>query len=123
MLLLKIPLLTAQEIALSCGQITSSARLGLPHSGAIGKRSEAVGAEAAASLISAMGSAGADVRLSDQLLIYMSLARGVSIIKTSAITEHMRNNALLISQFTGKAFEIDEKSNIIKVDGIGVVRR
>ncbi|MEW6328738.1 MAG: RNA 3'-terminal phosphate cyclase [Candidatus Micrarchaeota archaeon] len=97
--------------------------LGTSSLGAIGKRAEKVGEEAANELKKEMGSAAlVDKHCGDQLLIYMALARGYSSVRVSEITAHMRTNVGLIEQMAGVMFDIDEKERKISIEGAGIVR-
>jgi RNA 3'-phosphate cyclase len=79
--------------------------------GAKGKKSEAVGSEAAQALLSQMKSnASVDSWLADQLLPYMAIA-GKSSISTSEVTKHSLANIYVIEKFLGKCFSVD--GNII----------
>ncbi len=62
-----------------------------------------------------------DIHLSDQLLLYMALAEGMSRISTPAITEHARTNASIIERFLPIRFEFSERahSRVVKVEGVG----
>ncbi len=100
-----------------------NAVLGASSLGAIGKRAEKVGEEAANELKKEMGSTAlVDKHMGDQLLVYMALARGYSSICVSEITAHMRTNVGLIEQMAGVMFDIDEKEKKISVEGAGVTR-
>jgi RNA 3'-terminal phosphate cyclase (ATP) len=76
--------------------------LGFSALGERGKRAEAVGAEAASSLLDFIATGSAvEERLADQLLIYMSLAAlrgGVSRMSVSRVTGHLLTNAWVIRQ-------------------------
>ncbi|XP_030378149.1 RNA 3'-terminal phosphate cyclase [Scaptodrosophila lebanonensis] len=63
-----------------------------------------------------------DGHLQDQLIIYMALASGRSIIKTSAVTKHTRTAMYVAETMTGVKFETtyDESGQaLISCDGIG----
>lgn len=102
---------------------SSGAVLGASALGAIGKRAEQVGEEAAKALLAEIASGAAvDSHLADQLLIYMALAGGRSEISVSRITEHARTNAWLLEHFIKRRFEIEErpdKTARIAIDGVG----
>ncbi|MFH1182193.1 MAG: RNA 3'-terminal phosphate cyclase [Candidatus Woesearchaeota archaeon] len=81
--------------------------LGADCLGERGKRSEAVGSEAARNLLAQIKSkASADLYLADQLLPYMAVA-GKSSIKASEITKHALANIYVIEKFLGKCFSVD----------------
>jgi RNA 3'-terminal phosphate cyclase (ATP) len=77
--------------------------------GAIGKKAETVGQEAAEAFRAFIASGGAvDRHLADQLLIYAALAEGTTILSVEEMTEHARTNIWVIEQFLGPTFDIEE---------------
>jgi RNA 3'-terminal phosphate cyclase (ATP) len=71
--------------------------------GEAGKSAEKVAAEACGVFLAEEKSgAVADAHLADQLLIYAALAEGKTEYKTSAFTPHLKTNAEIISQMTGR---------------------
>ena len=52
-----------------------------------------------------------DPHLSDQLLIFMALAKGESVIKTPIITEHAKTNIDIIRKFVDCEFYIEDDDN------------
>ena len=74
-----------------------------------GKRAELVGNEAANNLIKEINSkATVDEYLSDQLIPYMALAKGKSVIKVRELTKHTETNMWLVKQFIDVDFEIKD---------------
>ncbi|MEX2648587.1 MAG: RNA 3'-terminal phosphate cyclase [Alphaproteobacteria bacterium] len=68
--------------------------------GARGKPAEAVAEEAAARLLDHHASgAGVDVHLSDQLLLPMAVAKGVSRFSTATVSSHLATNRAVIEHF------------------------
>ncbi|VVC04785.1 RNA 3'-terminal phosphate cyclase [Candidatus Burarchaeum australiense] len=95
--------------------------LGSSSLGKIGKSAEIVGEEAALALDALISSnAAVDEHLADQLMIFMVLAEGRSSLRAPKVTSHMRTNAWLIEQFTDKKVLIDDGSNTIVIDGLGL---
>ncbi len=97
-------------------------RAGFTALGQRGKRMEAVADELIDEFLGYSSMKGAvDSHLSDQLLLYMALAEGVSRISTPTITLHARTNASVIERFLPVRFEFSEDScgSIIKVEGMG----
>jgi RNA 3'-terminal phosphate cyclase (ATP) len=85
-----------------------------------GKPAETVADEACSAFFEFMASGAAvDRYLADQLLLYMALAQGRSCLVAEAITEHLRTNIGVIEQFLPVAFEVDEPSGMVGVEGIG----
>ncbi|WP_298439154.1 RNA 3'-terminal phosphate cyclase [Geobacter sp.] len=68
--------------------------------GALGKRAEAVGGEAAAELVRHHRSgASLDPHLADQVVPYLALAQGESSFTTSCVTRHLLTNLWVVGQF------------------------
>ena len=86
-----------------------------------GKRAENVANEACDECIKFLHSKGViDIHLADQLVLYMALARGRSILITERITEHLLTNIWVIQQFLPVSFDIEKETGKIEVDGIGL---
>jgi len=92
--------------------------------GALGKKAEKVGEEAATKLLKGIKSnACIDEHLADQLLIYMVLADGDSTITASELTTHTKTNIWVIEHFIDRKFIIEERGDRtvkISIKGIGV---
>lgn len=85
--------------------------------GARGKPAEAVGAEAAASLLEELSLPGAvDSHSADQVLLPLSLADGPSRYTVTAVTEHLRTNARTVAAFLDRAIRIDADAAIPRVE-------
>lgn len=85
-----------------------------------GKPAEKVADEACSAFLQFMASkAAVDCHLADQLALYMALARGPSSLVAETITEHLRTNIWVIEQFLPVAFEVDESSGGVSVEGCG----
>jgi len=94
--------------------------------GAIGKRAEKVGEEATKDFLEYLSiDAAVEPHLSDQLVLYMALAKGKSRYTASKITRHLLTNIWVINQFLpnieikvggeeGKPGEITVNKNIFK---------
>ena len=78
-----------------------------------GKRAEIVAQEALDELNKETGDV--DKHLSDQLLIYASLAEGETKYKTSEITTHLNTNADIIRLFLEKKIEVDNAGKSISI--------
>ena len=75
--------------------------------GAVGKKAEQVGEEAAGDFLKyAASGAGIDPHLADQLILYLSCIPGESLFTTSLITEHLLTNLRITEQFTGFAYSV-----------------
>jgi RNA 3'-terminal phosphate cyclase (ATP) len=75
-------------------------RSGFTSLGALGKRAEAVGEEAAREFISHHATGAAlDPHLADQFVLYLALAEGESSFTTSAITEHLLTSLWAVARF------------------------
>ena len=94
--------------------------LGADEIGKKGIRAEVIGDDCAKNLITSIESESSlDRWMADQVLIFLSLAHGSSEIKVEEITDHCKTNMRVINKILGIEFEADEKSRIIKVEGIG----
>jgi len=86
-----------------------------------GKPAETVADEVCSAFFKFMASGAAvDSHLADQLVLYMALAKGRSCFVAGAITEHLLTNMWVIEQFLPVAFEVDESSGVVGVEGIGL---
>ncbi|KAF9228595.1 RNA 3'-terminal phosphate cyclase [Gyrodon lividus] len=87
------------------------------------KKPENVGEEAAEELMRNLKHGGCvDEYLQDQIIIFLALAKGRSIVKAGPLTDHTRTAIHVAQQMTGAQFHIDEgtpSSTIITCDGIG----
>ncbi len=78
--------------------------------GALGKPAERVADEAVNELLNLLATDGAiDHYLSDQLLLPLALATGVSEIRTSKVTQHLTTNAEIVEMFLPVSIEIEGK--------------
>ncbi|MEM4577029.1 MAG: RNA 3'-terminal phosphate cyclase [Candidatus Nezhaarchaeales archaeon] len=103
-------------------ETTKGAILGSDSLGEVGKPAEKVGEEAARKLLEEIkGGATVDRHLADQLIVYMTLASGVSIIKTSELTMHTLTCIELSKRLVPEAsFEVREgKPVTIICRGVG----
>ncbi len=112
--------------ALTFYAVYENSVLGASSLGALGKKSEKVGEEAAKGLLAEMGSGAAlDRHAGDQLLIYMALAKGESSVTVSELTPHIKTNIWVLEQFVDARFRVEELANRaarIAVKGIGLER-
>ena len=75
-----------------------------------GKRAEVVGEEAAIAFIDFYQSGAAlDPYLADQILPYLAIAKGESVITTSRISRHLLTNIWVIEQFIPVRFIVEGK--------------
>lgn len=94
-----------QDEALSAGNAVT-AWMGLRGAyclGEKGKRAELVAQEALDSVLEEQGDV--DMHLADQLLIYAACADGPTEFSTSAVSEHLRTNAYIISRFVDRKID------------------
>jgi RNA 3'-phosphate cyclase len=76
--------------------------------GAIGKRAEVVGREAAEECLAFVKSgAAADRHLADQILPYLALAHGPSTLTTEAVTSHLLTNLWVIQHFVDRDVRVE----------------
>ena len=89
--------------------------IGTDNLGKLGKRAEDVGKEAALELLNEQHSlACLDKHLADQILPYLALADGKSVISVSEITNHCKTNIWVIEKFLDRKFKI--KGNLISLE-------
>ncbi|MFZ5448327.1 MAG: RNA 3'-terminal phosphate cyclase [Thermodesulfobacteriota bacterium] len=82
-------------------------RAGFSALGARGKPAEQVADEVVDAYLAFRESGAAlDLHLADQILLYLALARGPSIITTEAVTSHLLTNIWVIEQFLKPKFEV-----------------
>lgn len=87
--------------------------IGTDNLGKLGKRAEDIGKEAALELLNEQKSqACLDKHLADQILPYLALADGKSVISVSEITNHCKTNIWVIEKFLNGEFKI--KENLIR---------
>ncbi|RLI05871.1 RNA 3'-phosphate cyclase [Candidatus Bathyarchaeota archaeon] len=95
--------------------------------GELGKPAEKVGEEAAVGLIQQLESgAPVDFHLADQLIVWMSLAEGVSKFCTSKLTLHTLTSIEVCKQFLGSKFTVEGemgKPATVICEGIGLKNR
>ena len=81
-----------------------------------GKPAEAVGKEAVDDLLKTLKSeAIIDEHLCDQILPFMAIAKGESIITTPKITTHTETNIWTIKQFLDVDFAVKKSGNMFKI--------
>jgi RNA 3'-terminal phosphate cyclase (ATP) len=78
-----------------------------------GKRAEIVAQEALDAVLAEKGDV--DLHLADQILVYAALAEGATEYRTSAVSEHLRTNAYIISKFLDRGLAVSEKEGKISV--------
>ncbi len=89
--------------------------------GAIGKRAETVGEEAAKETIHYLHSGAClDCHLADQILIYITCIGGHWRFSTSEITNHLKTNLWVIQRFINIEYVID--GTLVMVNSEGILR-
>ena len=84
-------------------------RAGFSSLGELGKRAEEVADEAVENFLRYWNDPGAlDPHLADQVVLYMALAEGESIVTVSEVTEHLKTNIWVIEQFLPVKFALEE---------------
>lgn len=95
--------------------------LGADSLGERGKPAQEVGREAAESLFKTIqAKATVDSHLSDQLLIFMAFAKGVSKIVVPRLTNHAKTNIWVIKKFLDVEFDIKEGKKNILIECSGI---
>ncbi|KZT66816.1 RNA terminal phosphate cyclase domain 1 [Daedalea quercina L-15889] len=94
--------------------------------GVKGKKPTMVGEEAAEELVRNLAHGGCvDEYMQDQMIIFLALAKGRSMVKTGPLTLHTKTAIWVAEQLTRAKFEVREESAssfIIQCDGIGYTR-
>jgi RNA 3'-terminal phosphate cyclase (ATP) len=88
--------------------------------GEIGKRAEAVGAEAAERYLeSTLVQAPVDPFLADMLVLPLALAKGRSKYRVARVTEHLRTNLQVASQMVGCKYGIEQqgRTHVVTIEG------
>jgi len=95
-------------------------RAGFTSLGQKGKSAEKVAEEACEKFFMFMDSDGVfDKNLSDQLVLYLSLAKGRSCVALQEVTRHLETNIWVIQQFLPMTCRIDRECRRLTVEGIG----
>ncbi|HXV45719.1 MAG TPA: RNA 3'-terminal phosphate cyclase [Nitrososphaera sp.] len=87
--------------------------------GELGKRAEAVGIEAAERYLeSVLVQAPVDPFLADMLVLPLALAKGRTKYRIPRVTEHLRTNLQVASQFTGCKYGIEQhgKTHVVTIN-------
>ncbi len=122
----EIKTLYCEAINTGCGLVLSAkahpmVAIGSDGLGAPGLKAELLGKYTTGTIVGYIKSGcPVDPHMSDQLLIFMALAKGKSIIKTPEITDHARTNMFIIGKFLDIEFRIEEEENgfLISCEGI-----
>jgi len=94
--------------------------VGFTSLGKRGKPAEEVANDACNEFIKFLDSKGIiDIHLSDQLVLYMALAKGRSTLITESITEHLLTNIWVIEQFLPVKFDLDKEKGKVGIEGVG----
>jgi len=95
--------------------------VGSDNIGRRGVRAEDVGREAAQELINSIQSNTAlDKHMADQIIPFLALAEGKSVIKVEEITQHCITNIYVCEQLLKCKFKVDKLNKRIEVEGIGL---
>jgi RNA 3'-terminal phosphate cyclase (ATP) len=95
------------------------ARAGFTALGQKGKPAERVAEEACGEFFRFMSSDGAlDTHLSDQMVLYLSLAEGRSVVALHEITNHLETNLWVIQRFLPVKCQIDVDNRMLTVEGV-----
>jgi RNA 3'-terminal phosphate cyclase (ATP) len=90
--------------------------LGASALGEKGVRAERLGESCADDLIETIGSGAAvDDYMVDQVLPYMAVASGSSVVVAEEVTEHARTNMLVIEQMLHRTFSVEKMEGLVKI--------
>lgn len=93
--------------------VSEGSLAGFSSLGARGKRAETVGEEAAREFMDYYRSGAClEPHLADQIVLYLSLARGASGFTTSSITTHLRTNLWAIEKFIPIKYDLDPSGRV-----------
>lgn len=93
--------------------VSEGSLAGFSSLGARGKRAETVGEEAAREFMDYYRSGAClEPHLADQIVLYLSLARGTSSFTTSSITTHLRTNLWVIEKFIPIEYDLDPSGRV-----------
>ena len=91
--------------------------LGASVLGAKGVRSETLGENCALDLVETVDSgATVDEHMLDQVLPYMALAEGNSVVLAEEMTAHAGTNISVIEKFLGKRFSVEEAGELVRIE-------
>jgi RNA 3'-terminal phosphate cyclase (ATP) len=106
--------------SVTCYAVCDNSTLGGNYLGERGLKAELVGDKAAEELIRSLKSKAAfDKYMTDQILIFIALAKGKSEIKVEELTDHCRTNIHVIEQILPVLFNVNEARKEISVQGSG----
>jgi len=104
--------------SVTCYAICEKSILGGNFLGERGLRAEIVGQKGGEELIQSLKSnAALDKYMSDQILVYLALAKGKSRVKVEEVTEHCQTNISVIEEILPVEFKIDREKKEISVEG------
>jgi len=117
----EIKTMYADSISVGSGIVLSSKTfsgsvVGSDSLGEKGKLAEEVGYEAAQGLLACLDKATLDIHAADQILPFISFAKGTSIFTTPELSMHAKTNIWVIERFLGKLFAIKHKNNVFVVE-------
>jgi RNA 3'-phosphate cyclase len=93
-----------------------NAMLGESALGRKGLRAEALGESCASDLVETIGSgATVDSHMLDQVLPYMALAKGSSVVLAEEITGHAETNMHVIEKLLGRGFSTTRRGDLVEV--------
>jgi RNA 3'-phosphate cyclase len=98
-------------------QTTTGALIGADALGELGKTAEAVGAQAAQSLLAELSAkATVDAHLADMLIPYFALAKDSSVFLTREVTDHIESNLWLAEKMLGVCFNVNRVGDLYRVE-------
>ncbi len=103
--------------SVTCYASCENTIIGSDYLGKMGVKAETVGEIAAENLMkSLMSNATLDKYMTDQILVFLTLAKGQSKAKVEEITDHCKTNISVIQEILPIEFKIN--GNVIEVEGI-----
>ena len=108
-----LPVRTRRTVS---GPVCENTVIGASALGAKGIKSESLGENCAAELRDAIGSgATVDDHMLDQILPYMALADGRSVVLADELTEHAKTNIWVIEKMLGRGVETIRLDELIEI--------
>jgi len=96
--------------------VCSSTVLGASALGERGVRAEMLGERCASDLLETHGSgATVDEHMLDQVIPYMGLAEGSSLVLADEVSGHAKTNMWIVEKFTGRSFEVRERGQLFEI--------
>tara|TARA_B100000315_G_C14592639_1_gene596759 strand:+ start:4661 stop:5689 length:1029 start_codon:yes stop_codon:yes gene_type:complete len=106
-------------VGINLWAVFKNSYIGAGSLGEINKSAEKVGKEAALRLASELkNNTAIDAYTSDQIILYLALAKGISKVRVANLTSHLITNIHVVEKILGVKFRITDKY-VLNITGIG----